>query len=135
MSFFSYTRNRARLDRTLSELVDKYELTAPGSVSCKTDLLRAVSQELDAGKEEIGKWKDSEIDYISIAHGLLRSYADNLLTSGKYHLGSSLNPMTCALNLKHIYKCCLDYCVVKGILTQEERDEEYRSFLRDLRSF
>lgn len=135
MSFLSYKRNRSRLDRTLSELVDKYESTSPGNVSCKSDLLREISLDLDTAKDEIGAWNDSEVDYISIAHGLLRAHADNLLTSGRYHLGSMLNPMTCARSLMHIYTRCLDYCVETGLWTQEERDAEYSSFIREMRSF
>lgn len=121
-------KNTDRLMNICADLIYKYEqLNEDPHVvpSCKNDLLASVKVEMDAAYEEIAGWKDSEIDYIRVAHSALARHSFDLLASGKYHIYTGmLNPMSCASNIMSVYSRCMQWGVERGELTEEERKEQ-----------
>lgn len=130
MNYIKYMLNKKRLLGIVENLVDKYENTDRNPSSCKRDLIDALNQTLERSKQEISEWQDHDTDYIHIAHNQMHMHIADLLCSGRYHIGrGTLNPMSCAPNLRLVFDRCLDYFEQRGELSAADR-EEYESDLR-----
>ena len=85
----NYKKNSTRLLNICEELIEKYQ-TNSCKPSCKTDLLDLIGSRVAAAKTEIIEWKDSDTDYIKIAHTMLAHATFDLLASGRYMLVCSI---------------------------------------------
>ena len=127
MNLYRYLINSNRLFNICCDLIDKYE--KPGieklKRSCKDDLKKYIKDEIKSSKKEISEWKDFDTDYIKIAHSILANLTFNLLSSGKYHIYYGiLNPLSCAFNLKLVYRASMNFALTNNIITEEERKEQ-----------
>jgi|GEM_PF-972272 hypothetical protein len=126
----NYRRNSARLLNICKELIEKYQ-TNNCKPSAETDLLELIGSRVTASKAEISEWRDSDTDYIKIAHTMLAHATFDLLASGAYHIYSGmLNPMSCADNLMDIYKACMEYGIQTKLLDEKTREEQYEYLLQ-----
>ena len=125
-----FKKNSMRLLNICDELIEKYEGNSGVTMSCKRDLLGQISKAVESGREEIATWKDSEVDYIKVAHTMLAQITFDLLKSGKYHLHAGvLNPMSCANNLMNVYKASMRYAVENHFIDANTREEQYKFLL------
>lgn len=126
-----YKTNSAHLLNTCVELITKYEkcgnTLAP---TCTDDLMSLISSRVEKSKEEIAGWKDRKVDYIKIAHTMISHGAFDLLTSGRYHIYIGfLDPLCCADNLLSVYQEAMKWAVGYGIITEDQRIEQYNYLL------
>lgn len=129
VNYVKYYTNSRRLLNICSELIDKYE-DRDTCMSCKEDLLAALKKRFDRSKAEISEWKDSDTDYIHIAHNQLHMEAADLLCSGRYHMiYGFISSATCAKNLARVFDRSLDWFEARGELSAEER-QQYAEVLR-----
>lgn len=126
----NYKKNSNRLLNICKELIQKYQ-TNDCNPSCEYDLLELINSRVLAAKKEVAEWKDSDTDYIEIAHTMLAHATFDLLASGKYHIYTGvLNPMSCAENLMDVYKASMEYGIKIHMIDEETRIEQYEYLLR-----
>lgn len=126
----NYKKNSTRLLNICKELIEKYQ-TNDSKPSCEYDLLELIRSRVLAAKAEIIEWKDSDVDYINIAHTMLAHATFDLLASGRYHIYAGvLNPMSCADNLMDVYKASMAYGIKINMLDEETRKEQYKYLLQ-----
>lgn len=126
----NYEKNSTRLLNICEELIEKYQ-TNDYKPSCKSDLLELINSRVSVAKAEIIEWKDSDTDYIKIAHTMLAHAAFDLLASGRYHIHTGmLNPMSCADNLMDVYNASMKYGIKINLLDEETRKEQYEYLLQ-----
>lgn len=126
----NYKRNSTRLLNICKELIEKYQ-TNDCKPSCESDLLKIIQSRVLTAKEEITEWKDSDTDYIKIAHAMLTHATFDLLASGSYHIYAGvLNPMSCADNLMDVYKASMEYGMKNNYLNEETYKEQYDYLLQ-----
>lgn len=137
-AYLSYLRNSKRLLDIFSGLIDKYESEAQKKYyslapSCKEEMLGLMKSRLSMARDEISEWKDIDTDYIRIAHIHLAISSFDLLTSGRFHLYyGTLNPMSCASNLKRIHDRAINYGLEKGYITIEEAQEDFQALAQEI---
>ena len=125
-------QNKARLLRICLDLIEKYEVNSKAiSKSCNNDMESGITRQIEVFSSEIENWDDYDTDYVEIAHKLLVEISFNLLASGKYHLYAGiLNPLNCSGSLLRVHNNSLLWAVEKGVITEEEMDEQTRNLRR-----
>lgn len=126
----NYKKNSTRLLNICKELIEKYQ-TNDCKPSCENDLLDLLRERVVAAKAEISGWRDSDTDYIKIAHTMLAHATFDLLASGSYHIYTGvLNPMSCADKLMDVYKASMEYGIKINMLDEKTRKEQYNYLLQ-----
>lgn len=118
-----FLKNKHLLLFYANEYIDHLERTAPG-ISCKSDLMEAVSKDIDQYKSEIATYTDKSDDFKAIAKRTVSNLAFDLIASGKYHLGGHLNTTGPAKNLIYIHKQAVKEFYEAGYITKEDYDED-----------
>ena len=122
-------KNATKLLELCDYIIESYEEQNPHTAqSCKTDVKIALYPVINANIRELSQWDTLNLtqnDWNRSAHALITQTTFDLLASGKYHLFyGMLNPMNCSVNLMHVYRCCMEYAVKTGQITEEERKEQ-----------
>lgn len=129
-----YKKNQSRLLGICGELIDKYEKKT-FMQSAKQDLMKAVQLMTAPAKEEIKNWRDSEVDYIKVAHTLLANASFDLLSSGRYHLYTGmLNPMSCGKHLLDVYNSSMQYALENKFIDEQTKKEQYELLIKNISS-
>ena len=118
-----FLKNKRLLLFYADEYIDQLEKSAAG-LSCKQDLLDAVSKDLDRYKKDIAALTDVNDNLKLTAKKIVSNIAFDLIESGKYHLHGRLNFFGPAKNLIYIHKTSVKEFLDSGFITQEEYEED-----------
>lgn len=120
----AYQKNSTRLFNICRDLIRKYE-RHDMNPSCEGSVMELIERRVYDAKDELSTWKDSEVDYIMVAHSQIVSATFDLLVSGKFHLYYGvLNPMSCASNMIDVYDSCMEWAFNNHQIDDDTRKEQ-----------
>ena len=105
------------------------------SFSCQEDLKEQLMKRIVAAKDEFEEFEEGKTDYVKIAHTLLVNEIYNMLASDTYTIRHAdflgvLDPLSCGPNLLTVYKKSLEWGVKNGYITNDEKDDEFRTLYK-----
>lgn len=131
MRLFNILRTSAKRKKVLilcEMLIKKYENTR--TPSCKDELLNHIDEGLKDLAKDIVLWDDST-NYEEIAHSLIISTTEGMLSSGRYNIYTGvINPMKCGHNLLHCYEKSLKWGLDNGYYDEEVYDSQRQELMR-----
>lgn len=135
MSFFFLRKSRFLKNKRLllfycDQCIQNIESTSPSYMSCKDDLMREISKDLDQYVNDISTYTEKSHNFYLLARQEVSSKAFDLIQSGKYHLHGHFNQSGPGGSASNIHKTLVKEFLDKGYISQDEYDEDLLA-LRD----
>lgn len=124
-----FLKNKRLLMFYCNQCIDNIESTS-NYISCKDDLMKAISKDLDQYVNDISTYTEKNQDFYLLAKQEVSNKAFELIESGKYHLHGHFNSSGPGKSASNIHKTLVKEFLDKGYISQEEYDEDLLA-LRD----
>ena len=104
--------------------IDSILKSAPVMTSCKDELMKAISSDIDKYENEIAAYTEKNTDFSLLAKRTVSDISFDLIDHGKYHLHGRFNPSGPGKWAAYIHKTAVKEFLDSGFISQEEYDED-----------
>lgn len=129
-----FQKNKARLLSLARDFILLCERETHNP-TCKDDLLKAITREINSCHDEISLWHDGIVDFNQIAIRMVSTNSFDLLASGEYHLAPGfVNPLGPTKNLFHVHSSALQWAKDHGLCNDDDIQEDREALRQAINS-
>ena len=119
-----FHKNKRLLLFYCNEYIDSVLKAGPVMQSCKDDLMKSISSDIDQYESTISSYTQWNTDFRLLAKRTVSDNAFELIQRGKYHLHGRFNFTGPGKSAAYIHKAAVKEFLEFGFISQEEYDED-----------